>query len=90
VQIYDLPGGAVWHLDLFRLERATDIWELGIEEGMASAIVLIEWPERMTSFLPPDRLAIEFASGAREDSRRIRLIAHGGWRERFAEIAGDV
>jgi tRNA threonylcarbamoyl adenosine modification protein YjeE len=30
VQVYDLPGGAIWHLDLYRLAAPEEVWELGI------------------------------------------------------------
>ena len=29
VQAYDLPGGAVWHLDLYRLSDPSEVWEIG-------------------------------------------------------------
>src|SRR5512147_2050849 len=52
VQIYDLPSGAIWHFDLYRLTAAGQVWELGFEEALATAITLIEWPERLAALLP--------------------------------------
>lgn len=54
---YDAARGVeVWHLDLYRLEDPDDVWELGWRElGDGAQIVLIEWPERAESLLPPDR-----------------------------------
>lgn len=79
VQTYDLPGGAVWHFDLYRLERPGDARELDIEEAFADAIALVEWPERLGGFVPPDRLEIAFAFGVGPDERRVRLSGHGRW-----------
>src|SRR5947207_3065485 len=33
VQTYELPDGAIWHFDLYRLERPDDAIELGIDEA---------------------------------------------------------
>src|SRR4030095_10715416 len=34
VQVYELPGAPVWHFDLYRLTRAEEAWELGLEEAL--------------------------------------------------------
>jgi tRNA threonylcarbamoyladenosine biosynthesis protein TsaE len=50
------------HLDLYRLERPEDLWELGWEElGQPNEIMLVEWPERAGDLLPPDRWIIELS-----------------------------
>ncbi len=53
VEVYDTPRGAFWHFDLYRLETAEQIFELGWEEALAEGVVLIEWPERLGDLLPP-------------------------------------
>jgi tRNA threonylcarbamoyl adenosine modification protein YjeE len=87
VQVYDLPDGRVWHLDLYRLEAPEEAWELGIEEAFADAIVLIEWPERLGALLPVEHLAIAFAPGPDPHARRATLTASPGWRARLAALA---
>jgi tRNA threonylcarbamoyl adenosine modification protein YjeE len=54
---YDAPRGVrVQHLDLYRLERLDEVWELGWEElGAPGDLVLIEWPERAEPLLPAPR-----------------------------------
>lgn len=54
---YDAPNGLrIVHLDLYRLEREEELWELGWEElGAPDEIVLLEWPERAGNLLPRDR-----------------------------------
>jgi len=89
VQVYDLPGGPVWHLDLYRLDAPEEAWELGIEEAFAEAITLIEWPERLGMLLPAEHLAIAFAPGPDPGSRRATLTASPGWRARLAAHAAD-
>jgi tRNA threonylcarbamoyladenosine biosynthesis protein TsaE len=58
-------GVDVVHLDLYRLERADDVWDLGWRElGTEREIVLVEWPERVEALLPRDRWDIELEAVA--------------------------
>jgi tRNA threonylcarbamoyladenosine biosynthesis protein TsaE len=82
VQIYDLAP-PVWHFDLYRLTRPEDVWELGLEEALAEAITLIEWPERLGNLLPVSRLDIDLAPGAKPDERRATLTGRGDWAARL-------
>jgi len=72
VQVYDLAP-PVWHFDLYRLTRAEEAWELGLEEAFSDAISLIEWPERLGSLLPEARLDIELTLGATPEARTAAL-----------------
>lgn len=76
----------IFHFDLFRLEAAEDVFELGIEDAFASGISLIEWPDRLGPFLPADRLDLAFTDVPGEtDARLVTLTGHGNWRLRLAE-----
>lgn len=78
---YEGHGGvAVHHLDLYRLEDPEDIWELGWRElGEGAQVVLVEWPERAESLMPPDRwdLTLSFVDG-QEGRRRVEVERRGG------------
>jgi tRNA threonylcarbamoyladenosine biosynthesis protein TsaE len=56
--VHEYRGGrlTLYHVDLYRLERAaTD--ELGLEEmGASDGVLAIEWPDRLTHDLPGARL----------------------------------
>ena len=90
VQVYDLPGGAIWHLDLYRLAAPEEVWELGIEEAYGDAILLIEWAERLGALLPAERLDVEFVPGDAPQARIAQLTPSSAWRDRIATIPARV
>ena len=87
VQTYELPGGTVWHFDLYRLRAAEEAWELGIEDAFRDGISLIEWPERLGILLPPRHLLVELSFAAKPGARSARLSGDGDWTARLAAIA---
>ena len=69
--VHEYRGGrlTLYHVDLYRLDRAaTD--DLGLEEmGVADGVLAIEWPDRLTHELPGARtIALDIVD---ETSRRI-------------------
>jgi len=58
---YPTEGGPnVVHMDLYRIDEAGELWELGWEDlGAGGELVLAEWPERAGDLLPDDRWEIE-------------------------------
>lgn len=84
VQTYEGEKGELWHCDLYRLKHPEDAFELGLEDAMASAAVLIEWPERLGPYAPKDRLDITLAPS--HEGRIATLTAHGAWRTRLHAI----
>jgi hypothetical protein len=59
-QGYDLPALALVHADLYRVNDASELEEIGLSPLPEGAIALIEWPERAAGVLPPDRIDIAF------------------------------
>lgn len=86
VQTYELPEISIWHFDLYRLpEKEIDILELGWEDARREGASLVEWPVRLGSLLPRDRLEIIISLVSdSENSRDIALVPHGHWAERLA------
>jgi len=88
VETYAFPGRpTVWHFDLYRLERAEEVYELGIEEAFGDGVVLIEWPERIAKLLPRERLDIALAQGHDPNARIATLAASPGWATRIEDLA---
>lgn len=69
---------AVSHFDLYRLRRAEEAFELGLDEALEDGAAVIEWPERLGGRLPLDRLAVEIAI-PEGGGRDLRLTGHGSW-----------
>jgi tRNA threonylcarbamoyladenosine biosynthesis protein TsaE len=86
VQLYETRDALIYHFDLYRLTRAEDAFELGIEEAFADGISLIEWPERLGPYLPPTRLDIALGFGADESARTIALTPSAAWATRMADF----
>jgi tRNA threonylcarbamoyladenosine biosynthesis protein TsaE len=74
VQVYDTPT-PVWHFDLYRLDKPEDAFELGLEEALAAAITVIEWPERLGTLIPANRLDVTLTATA--NGRQAELIYRG-------------
>lgn len=70
---YDAPRGVrLAHLDLYRLERAEEVWELGWADlGAPDEIVLVEWPERAEALLPPHRWDVTLEDTGHADRRLV-------------------
>ena len=84
VQTYHSEGFDLWHVDLYRLERAEDCLELGLEDAFEAHACIIEWPERLGPLAPPDRLEVRLEEDA--GGRLARLAGVGAWRERIDQL----
>ncbi len=90
VQIYDTPPCPIWHLDLYRLKRVEDAEELGWEQVLNQAILLVEWPQILGRHRPPNALTItlSWADTAAEgrqgrEDRLYQLTGGGDWPQRL-------
>lgn len=91
VQIYDIPGGTIWHADLYRITSSFELEELGLEEAFETEICLVEWPDRMGEFAPPNALTIDIERvDAKECARRFNLSwSDPRWASRLKEVLID-
>lgn len=75
VQIYEPGGGRrLIHMDLYRLDDADEVLELGWDDALAdeSAVVVVEWAERAGRHLPRDRWALRLDPVA--DAPQLRRV----------------
>ncbi|MFS4438101.1 tRNA (adenosine(37)-N6)-threonylcarbamoyltransferase complex ATPase subunit type 1 TsaE [Paracoccaceae bacterium GXU_MW_L88] len=74
VQTYETEGVEVWHADLYRLAEIDELLELGLTDAFDTAICLIEWPERLGSFAPPQLTTLRFTiPDSTEDRRDVTI-----------------
>lgn len=71
VQTYAAEGVDIWHADLYRLSHPDEVLELGLDDAFATAICLVEWPDRLGQCAPANALSI--ALSAEHDGRRAIL-----------------
>jgi len=65
----------VFHIDLYRLDRVPELETLGLDDLWdQNSIVLIEWGEKFTRQLPPERIEIHLEH-AGEQERRITIMS---------------
>ena len=81
----------LYHMDLYRLAGEDEIESLGFSEYMyGSGLTVIEWPERLGSLMPSERLHIVLTISG-ETSRTADLTPHGNlWQKKVADIVSLV
>ncbi|MFT8735880.1 MAG: tRNA (adenosine(37)-N6)-threonylcarbamoyltransferase complex ATPase subunit type 1 TsaE [Zymomonas mobilis] len=78
----------VAHVDLYRLDNADDIQELGLDEFVFYGALLVEWPERMGTSIDriwPDRLALHLDI-LEDNRRRLTWQAPSHWENRWPPL----
>ena len=81
VQPYEALSPRVWHVDLYRIEDASEIEELGLDSA-GDAVLLVEWPERAGSDSWPGALALSLEFGPNDDrilTARVPPSWEGRW-----------
>src|SRR5262249_11085916 len=78
-QIYDLPSFPLIHADLYRIEGAAELEEIGLPPLPEGNVVLIEWPERAGEALPADRIdiALSHRPAMGSTARAAEITGHG-------------
>ena len=77
-QIYDQPFPIV-HADLYRINDASELEEIGLSPLPEGTLALIEWPERAPDALPHDRIDIAFShrSALGSNARAAEFTGYG-------------
>ncbi len=60
IEPYEINDLKIFHIDLYRVEKITELSAIGLEEYLqeANSINFIEWPEKGSSFLKEPDIAI--------------------------------
>jgi tRNA threonylcarbamoyladenosine biosynthesis protein TsaE len=78
----------VAHVDVYRLERVQDLYDLGFDELIDNGrVTIVEWGDLVAPALPPDHLVVRIEPGAADSERVLALSFHGvGWAGRRSAI----
>ena len=81
VQPYEALSPPIYHVDLYRIESAEEMTELGLD-SLTDSVLLVEWPERAGERAWPDalQLVLDFAEGT---SRRLTADVPPSWQGRW-------
>ncbi|HKK87825.1 MAG TPA: tRNA (adenosine(37)-N6)-threonylcarbamoyltransferase complex ATPase subunit type 1 TsaE [Saprospiraceae bacterium] len=59
IQEYESPRGAIYHMDLYRLDNTSEVEDLGLEEYLeAGNWCFIEWPDILPKWMKEEGLTI--------------------------------
>ena len=87
VQFYE-GEPPVAHFDHYRLTRAEEASEIGLDEALDEGCAVIEWPERLgddpAAWLGPDRLAVRLVEAG--DGRAATVSGVGRWEEKVKDL----
>jgi tRNA threonylcarbamoyladenosine biosynthesis protein TsaE len=89
VEPYETGRMTLYHFDLYRLAKPSDVWELGLEEALAEGASVIEWPEKIEAFLPAHALRIRLEQAAAGRRAIVSFEDVWGARLRRAGLLAD-
>jgi tRNA threonylcarbamoyladenosine biosynthesis protein TsaE len=82
VETHAAPGLQCVHIDLYRLRGASDLEDLGLRDYLSQGhLLLIEWPERGATALPPSDIDVSLAyrEADQDSGRDAQILARSPW-----------
>jgi tRNA threonylcarbamoyladenosine biosynthesis protein TsaE len=71
------------HVDVYRLDRVQDLYDLGLEERGDRGVTVVEWGDLVEQAVPAEHLVVRIELGAADTERVLELSCHGPrWRGR--------
>ena len=85
VNEYEFNKGVLYHFDLYRIEEAEELFDIGFEEYFSKeGIIVIEWAEKFINEIPQPWLKI-YITKEDENSRIFKITGIGNKWEMFLE-----
>jgi tRNA threonylcarbamoyladenosine biosynthesis protein TsaE len=86
-QFYAATGGAILHVDTYRLADVEEYRDLGLDEYAETAVNLIEWGEKVAAEFPC-HLAVDFREVPGDpDTRTVAFVSSC---DRWTAVLGDL
>ena len=82
VQPYEDIQLPIWHVDLYRIENASDIEELGLDDIRQDGALVVEWPEHAGASAWPEALALSLEVG-QDGLRSLTAKVPAAWEGRW-------
>lgn len=82
VQPYEALNPPIWHVDLYRIENASDLDELGLDDIREDGVLIVEWPDHNGARMWPEALALSLEvadNGARALTADVPASWEGRW-----------
>ena len=76
---YQIKSLKVMHYDLYRIEKNSEVEQLGILNEQQGKIRIIEWPEKIEEEID-NRLEIRFYHAADPEDRELKYRGYGKWK----------
>ncbi|MBP2646257.1 MAG: tsaE [Firmicutes bacterium] len=78
MQVYEEGRLAIYHFDLYRLDRIDELENIGFDEYIGHAgVAIIEWADKFREYMPQEYLWIEILLGQEPNERIIRVNGVG-------------
>lgn len=85
LQLYEGGRLDLYHFDVYRLEAAAELEELGYEDYFyGEGVACVEWSSLVLPYLPKERIEIQMTAVGQGDRRLIRLTFWGADQEEQA------
>lgn len=73
LQNYESPKGTISHYDLYRIEDASELYELDFDNSLNNNITIIEWPEIIEDYITEHYNPIKLQFEYQNDKRIINI-----------------
>ena len=70
VQIYDDLPNPIWHVDLYRLKKSSELIEIGLEQALHEAVCLVEWPDLLDKCITHRAVTVSLSFSLEDSGKR--------------------
>lgn len=68
----------VYHFDVYRLEDADELYDLGFDEYFyGKGVCIIEWADKIEKMIPEIRIVVDIEKGNDENERILHISGYG-------------